>query len=332
MTQEAIDIRTGESTVEDRRAPAPEAVERPRTPTDLQRPAFLLNFPFSYTTEVANNVWMEELADEERTPDLKQVMTQFLELYRYLASEGLVYVLPTPRLEDLQDLVFTANLGIVLGHLEHSPVVISNFESEPRRGETEVGVRFFESMGYEVEVSPHKFEGEAELKHLHDNVYAGGYGQRSEREAYEWMERTYDMTVVKLRETDPYLYHLDCSVFPITREDTLVCTELFEREEVAELERHTNNIDVGADECFAGICNSVRLSNTILSGSHLQNMKAGTEEYAEEIKKNRRLEDIAAQLAMEVGYFNLAEFHKGGALLSCMVMHLNRYSYAFKLV
>ncbi len=288
---------------------------------------FLMCPPEHFDVLYAINPWM----DVDVTIDHELARRQWDALVAALIRAGAEVELLDAQ-PGLPDLVFTANLGIVLGHLENNPVVISNFESEPRRGETEVGVRFFESMGYEVAVSPHKFEGEAELKHLHDNVYAGGYGQRSEREAYEWMERTYDMTVVKLRETDPYLYHLDCSVFPITDEDTLVCTELFEREEVAELERHTNIIDVGADECFAGICNSVRLSNTILSGSHLQNMQAGTEEYAEEIKKNRRLEDIAAQLAMEVGYFNLAEYHKGGALLSCMVMHLNRYSYAFKLV
>jgi len=70
-----------------------------------------------------------------------------------------VYVLPTPRIEGLQDLVFTANLGIVLIHLDPAPVVVSNFTSEPRRGEPEVGEPFFESMGYPVHFSPHRFEG-----------------------------------------------------------------------------------------------------------------------------------------------------------------------------
>ena len=50
-----------------------------------------------------------------------------------------------------------------------------------------------------------------------------------------------------------------------------------------------------------------------------------------ELAKNRRLEDIAASLAFEVCYFNLSEFMKGGALLSCMAMHLNRNSYSFAL-
>ncbi len=305
----------------------------PRNPTELARPAFLLNPPFSYSTAAANNIWMEELDDEERKPDHQRAMAQFLEVYRYLAAEALVYLLPTPQVEGLQDLVFTANLGIVLEHRDGDPsVVISNFTSEPRRGETPVGVAFFEAMGYDTQVSPSRFEGEAELKHLHDNVYVGGYGIRSDKATYEWMERTFDMKVVPLGHDDPYLYHLDCSIFPLTREDTLVCTELYERDELAELERHTNIIDVSIDDAYAGICNSVRVANTILNASHIHELKAGTEDYRNEISKNRRLEDIASDNAFEVNFFNLSEYHKGGALLSCMVMHLNRFSYAFKLV
>ena len=49
------------------------------------------------------------------------------------------------------------------------------------------------------------------------------------------------------------------------------------------------------------------------------------------MRKNRELEDLAIRLGLEVCYFNLSEYHKGGALLSCMVMHLNRRSYSFSL-
>jgi N-dimethylarginine dimethylaminohydrolase len=308
---------------------APARIQGPR---DIRRPAFLLNPPFSYSTDVANNVWMQELSDEERQPNQTRAMSQFLEVYDFLAADGLVYLLPTPRGCDLQDLVFTANLGVVLEHLETPTVVISNFTSEPRRGETPVGEQFFASMGFDVHVSPHKFEGEAELKHLRDDVYVGGHGQRSEADSYKWMQDTFGMTVVPLRMTDPYLYHLDCSVFPLTREDTMVCTELYETEEIIALEKHTNIIDVSVSDAYAGICNSVRLSNIILNSSHIHELRAGTEDHRNELHKNRSLEDIAVDRALEVSYFNLSEYHKGGALLSCMVMHLNRFSYAFKLV
>jgi N-dimethylarginine dimethylaminohydrolase len=289
-------------------------------------------FPFSLSTAVPNNPWMVDIPPERRQPDHRRAYKQFLEVYRFLSSEGLVYLLPAPASCGLQDIVYTANLGVVLEHLpERDVAVLSRFTSEPRRNETEIGVRFFRDLGYDCHVPPATFEGDAELKHLHDNVYAGGYGIRSERETYEWMERKFGMTVVPLRLTEPYLYHLDCTVFPITRQDTLVCTELYEPDEVAGLERHTNIIDVSVEEAFSGICNSVRLSNTIMNSSHIHELKAGTEDYDHELQKNRRLEDIAIRLAFEVNYFNLSEYHKSGALLSCMVMHLNRYSYNFRL-
>jgi N-dimethylarginine dimethylaminohydrolase len=120
-------------------------------------------------------------------------------------------------------------------------------------------------------------------------------------------------------------------VFPVTREDTLVCTELFEEDEVRQIEEVTNIIDVSVDECYAGICNSVRYHNSLLNASHIHSLKAGSQEYCEELQKNRKLEDIAIKLGLEVSYFNLSEYHKSGALLSCMVMHLNRNSYTFTL-
>jgi N-dimethylarginine dimethylaminohydrolase len=310
-----------------------ESTTAPANPTQLTRPAFLMNVPFSYSAEVANNIWMEEIPEADRVPDHRQAMAQFFSLYSYLAAEALVTVLPTPVTTGLQDLVFTANLGLVLDHrADRNTVVISKYTSDPRKAETPVGVDFFRAMGYETFVPPTRFEGEAEIKHLHDDVYVGGYGQRSDPETYDWMARTFDMTVVKLRMTDPYLYHLDCSVFPVTNEKTLVCTELYERAELAELEKHTEIVDVTVPDAYTGICNSLRLNNVLLNSSHIHTLKAGTEEYQKELSKNRRLEDIASSLGMEVRYFNLSEYHKGGALLSCMVMHLNRFSYAFKLL
>ncbi len=316
----------------ERAVPQPGVVSPWLNPTQLERPAFLLNFPFSYATGAPNNPWMTDLAPDKRQPDFKRAAVQFLELYRNISAEGLVYLLPTPRGAPLQDLLYTANLGIVLHHLPgQNTVVISNFASPPRRGETPVGVKFFQDMGYEVHVPPTKFEGEAELKHLYDNLYVGGYGIRSEKETYDWMEQNFDMRIIKLREVEPYLYHLDCSIFPITKENTLVCTELFTKKERAELEKVTNIIDVTVDESFSGICNSVRLPNQVLNSSHIHDLKAGTEDYQFELQKNRKLEDIVANLALEVSYFNLSEFHKSGALLSCMVMHLNRQSYRIAL-
>ncbi len=298
----------------------------------LPQPVFLMCPPFTYSTALANNIRMEEMDDEKRKPDSRRALTQFFQVYRYLASEGLVYVLPSRKDARLQDQVFVANLGIVLEHDGFgNSVIVSNYTSEARRGESPVGAAFFRSMGFDVHESPALFEGEAELKHLYGNVYIGGYGIRSEEAAYEWMENTFDMKVIKVRMHDPYLFHLDTLVFPLTNEKTIVCTERFDQKDVAELEKHTEIIDVSADDAYSGICNSVRVGNTVVTSSHIHELKRGTEDHSHEVKKNRRLEDILAEVALEVKYFNLSEYHKGGGLLSCMVMHLNRFSYQLDL-
>jgi N-dimethylarginine dimethylaminohydrolase len=302
-------------------------------PTTLDKPAYLMCLPFSHSAATPNNIWMEELSESERIIDRRLALNQCLALYHCLAADAVVYLLPTPARCRLQDLVFTANLGVVLEHLPDKDIaLVSNFTSEPRRDESPIGRDFLRAMGYRAEIVPYRFEGEAELKHLHDNVYLGGCGLRSERRAYEWMEERFDMHIIKVKEVDPYLYHLDCSVFPLTHEDTLVCTELFSPQGIAAIEQHTNVIDVSADACYSGICNSVRLYGTILNASNLHDLRAGSREYADEIAKNRMLEDIASGLGLEVVYVNLSEYLKSGALLSCMIMHLNRRSYAYRLV
>src|SRR6266550_3473393 len=111
-------------------------------PTQFERPAFLMNFPFSYATGFANNPWMEDMKGDKRQPDFLRAAVQFFAVYQNISAEGLVYVLPTPRATDLQDLMYTANLGIILDHLpDKNTVVISNFTSAPRSGETAVGVK-----------------------------------------------------------------------------------------------------------------------------------------------------------------------------------------------
>ncbi|MBU1658183.1 amidinotransferase [bacterium] len=297
-------------------------------PTSLERPAYLLNVPFSLQAMTSNNVWMEELKPNERHIDIKKAIKQFLQLYNFMAAESVVYLLPTPRLQGLQDLVYTANLGIVVDHLpDHNTVILSNFSSKVRIPETLVGEKFFQEMGYDVVIPPYHFEGEAELKHLFGNVYVGGYGIRSDKRAYTWMEEQFDMKIITLKETDPYLYHLDCTVFPLTKENTLLSTGMYTKAEIKQLEGLTNIIDISNDDAFSGICNSVRMGNILLNASNIHEMKKSDQYYESERQKNRTLEDIASNYGFEAAFFNTSEFLKSGALLSCMVMHLNRKSY-----
>jgi N-dimethylarginine dimethylaminohydrolase len=307
--------------------------EFPSNVGQLEIPSFLMCLPLSYSTVEPNNAWMTDLSSDDREIAPSKAMRQFQSLYQFVASRAIVQLLPIPASCKLQDLVFVANLGLVLEHLpEKDTVILSNFRSLPREGETEVGLKFFQSMGYKTYVPKTKFEGEAELKHLRDNIYIGGYGLRSDRETFEQLEEHFGMKIIKVKETDEHLYHLDCSIFPLTKEKTVVCTEMFSESELAELERHTEIIPVTRLEALPGLCNSVRLGNVILNGSHIHSLARQSNDYALELGKNRKLEDIATANGFELAFFNLSEYQKGGAALSCMMMHMNRSSYHHRLL
>jgi len=303
--------------------------------SDLDLPAFLMNFPTSFSAKEPNNVWMDDLSKEDLIVDQEVAMAPWMDLYNLIGSSGICQILPTPIDCSLQDLVFTANLGVCLSHEGYrDQIILSNFTTKPRIGEENIGYNHFISSGYTVHHCPHKFEGEAELKHLKDNIYVGGYGQRTEIETYNWMEKTFDMKIIKVKSMNPKLYHFDCVCFPITEKAIMLASHEISKESVKELEEVMEIIHVPSKYATAGVTNNVRLHNLILNSSDINDIDAQeeSEDFELERDKNLFLEDIAVSLGMEPIFVNLSEYMKGGALLSCMVMHLNRFSYKIELM
>ena len=301
------------------------------TPSQLHLQSYVMNFPFSLSTANPNNIWMQELNEEELQINRPKAYKQFMDLYNFMSGQSLVYLLPSEG--NFQDQVYVANLGLQLPHIKDENVILlSNFTSEPRMGEEYVGKKFFSQMGYSTHISPYKWEGEADIKHLYDNVYIGGYGQRSDIETYRWMEQNFDMEILKVNMVDEYLYHLDCSVFPLNDHQTLIATELFEDEELATIERYTEIIPVDTEDALCGMTNSVRMGNMILCASNIAEMKKTDEYYEGEKHKIESLEKICSNAGMEPVIFNLSEYMKSGAMLSCMVMHLNRVDHSKSLL
>jgi N-dimethylarginine dimethylaminohydrolase len=293
------------------------------TPSQLHLQSYVMNFPFSLSTADPNNIWMQELTDDELQINRPKAYKQFMDLYNFMSGQSLVYLLPSEG--NYQDQVYVANLGLQLPHIkDENTILLSNYTSDPRKGEELVGQKFFNQMGYKTHISPYKWEGEADIKHLYDNVYIGGYGIRSNIKTYEWMEENFDMEIIKVAMTDEYMYHLDCSIFPLNNDQTLVATELYTPEELSAIEQHTEIIPVDTDDALCGMTNSVRMGNMILCASNIAELKKSHEYYEMEKHKIESLEKICSNAGMEPVIFNLSEYMKSGAMLSCMVMHLNR--------
>jgi len=293
------------------------------TPSQLPIQSYLMNFPFTFSTNDPNNIWMKEMSEEELTINRPKAYKQFMDLYNFMAGQSLVCLLPSEG--NFQDLVYVANLGLHLPNIkDQNHILLSNFTSLPRQGEEYVGKKFFDQMGYTTHISPYKWEGEADIKYLNDNVYIGGYGIRSDIKTYQWMEEKFNMKIIKVQMVDKYMYHLDCSIFPLNKQKTMVCTELYDKTELAHISRYTDIININIEDSTYGIANSVRLGNMILCASNISELNKTDEYYEGEKHKISSLEKICSDEGMEPVIFNLSEYMKSGAMLSCMVMHLNR--------
>jgi len=290
-------------------------------------PVFAMSPPFYLDTGEANNAFMQELSPAERKIDRNKALVQFLQIYNFLSSVGLVYLVPS--YPGLQDQPFVANLGVVLPHLKDYTVVVSTFRSPPRRGETLPGFAFLKMLGVEnvVDICPKYFEGEADAKYLRDNIYIMSYGMRTTSAAIKWFADTYDMNIIPIRLKNPEAYHLDCLIFPLTREKIVVATSEIDSHEIKALEKVAEIIAAPKEIMVAGATNCVRVRRLVLVGSDIRQLSAKDADYAVQRQLVDFVEKTAADNSMESVVFNISEFGKSGAALSCLVMHLNYFDF-----
>jgi len=280
----------------------------------------ILCLPVYLDTSIANNIWMKKLEKKGQIKvDRSKMFLQFLEFYSYIASLAIVYLQPPKK--GLQDQVYITNAAVRLPHLP-DVFVLSKFKAEGRQGEEQEVKPLLNALGYRTIQCPYFFEGEAELKWIDKNVYIGGYGIRTSLEALKWIAKNFDAVIIPLKEQDEFLYHLDCHVFPITNDHVLVYTGDKPDTSIKAIEKYANVIPVNKACAYAGITNSVRVGTIVFNATNINELKRDDEDFAKEKEKNETLEKICRELGLELVFFNMSEFLKSGALLSCCVLHV----------
>jgi arginine dihydrolase len=284
----------------------------------------LLCPPKYMSASITNNEWMERLPEEDRQVNVDKAMAQFQALYSLFSQDAIVYLLPPKK--GLQDQVYITNAGMVLPHL-YKTIILSKFKAEGRPGEEIEVAKFMEMMDYQQVFCPYYFEGEAELKWLRDNIYIGGYGQRTDINAHEWLEREFNCQIVKIKETDKLRYHLDCNIFCLNREVILFAKDQVKSHELKEMEKVAECIPIDRVSSQWSLTNSLRIGSIIYNGTDISELKKDDKNYPIEKKKNEDLEKICQHYGLELVFVNMSEFSKSGAALSCCILHLNYIGY-----
>jgi N-dimethylarginine dimethylaminohydrolase len=194
-------------------------------------------------------------------------------------------------------------------------------------GEETIGKQFFSAMNFTTYQAPTFFEGAADIKYLGIKngvpTFIGGYGIRTDKRTYSWMMDNFNVNIIPAKMYDPYLYHLDCNVFPIDPENTLMNTKSFSKEDLVKIEKVTNIIPVTEDDAYGGTCNSVLANGVVLNASSISSMKRTDKYYEEEVKRINHLTKICVDLGKELATFDISQYYLSGAMLSCMIMPLN---------
>jgi N-dimethylarginine dimethylaminohydrolase len=274
-------------------------------------------------TKIQNNAWMTEVKNKEELKiDREKFMGEWYALYDIVSANALVYLLPPKK--GLQDMTYVNSFICIFDPVtKKDNIVLSKFIALGREGEEKVAGKFLKDLGYSVFQSPYNFEGYPELKKINDTTYIGGYGIRSDIRALEWIEKTFHINIIKIKEKDPYLYHLDCSVFVLNKDNIMAYTNYMDKKTIKEIEKIVEIHPVTQVAAYQGICNSARVGDFILNASSLDFMKVTDKYYREEEQKNEELEIIADKIGLEVIYISLSESMKSGALLSCHITPLN---------
>lgn len=213
---------------------------------------------FSVLYEI--NPWMRQgvVVDVDRAHEQWADLKQTLE-----AAGAAVEVLPAA--EDLPDLVFTANAGLVNG----TQFVPSRFRYPERQAEVPHDVAWFKERGFEVTELPDDVsqEGAGDALPFAGAVLAG-YRWRSDEASYPHVARLTGADIRAIELVDSRLYHLDLTFCPLDERRAIVAPSAWSAEGARVVEDLVPEpLVLSADEALGFSANSIVVGTTVVMPS-----------------------------------------------------------------
>lgn len=211
----------------------------------------------------------------------------------------------------LEDMVFCANQTMLgLDARMRKVCLLGSMRHPSRRREVAAFESFFRGAGYDIVRLSRPgvfFEGAGDaLWHPGRRLIWGGYGFRSDAEAYEEVSEVFDAPVVLLKLVNERYYHLDTCFCPLTPESVLIHAPAFDPESLGVILALFPTVIV-ADEREAErllACNAAVLE----SGRAI--IQSGAVNSAQRMRS----------MGLEVMETDTSEFIKSGGSVFCMKM------------
>lgn len=262
------------------------------------------------------NVHMEgHIGDVDKNKAMQQWQDLKAVFERLKEETGIVEeVLVIPGAEGLEDMVFTANQSFPWLLDGEKVVIMSKMRHESRRKEVPYFEEFYKSQGYrpihlqETEL----FEGRGDvILHYGRNLIYGGFGHRSDPEAYNEIARVLKCPVLTLKLVDPRFYHLDTCFIPVDEETVFLTTAAFTDKGMMTIERMFKNIiDIPLEEAAENFALNATCMYDRSSGVKIAIIQQGSTTMNEELRKQ----------GFDVIEVDTSEYMKSGGSVFCMKM------------
>jgi len=224
----------------------------------------LMCLPKFYDIKYVINTWMiDNLYQANKNLAWDQWAKLYLTLVDIIGADNIRCITGH---ENLPDMTFAANAGLVLG----KTVILSNFWHLERRPEKEIFKRWFKNEGYAIlELPDHVFfEGEGDALFDDDKRLWVGYGFRSDKKAADIIRglgiETHSVSLI-----DPRFYHLDTCFAPLSKGHLLYYPEAFDKISQYEIEDQfsyhpSQLIPVSEEDALNFACNAINLGDYII--------------------------------------------------------------------
>jgi arginine dihydrolase len=243
------------------------------------------------------------------SPDRAKARSQWLALGSALKECGCEIEVIDP-VSGLEDMVFAAN-QIFVGYKEGTGkfMVPSRMVHPSRQREVPFYTEWFRKRGYkviELAFGEDYLEGHGDLLwHPDDSRVYAGYGFRSTRGGVEKFTAAVSrmgIPVVPLQLVDPYCYHLDTCLSPLSNDAALIYPGAFSSESFATLSKYWTRIhELAADEAHRFLGNGIAVNGRYLTPYVTPHLEAIL-----------RHEDLIPLIV------ETSEFEKAGGSLFCM--------------
>jgi N-dimethylarginine dimethylaminohydrolase len=234
---------------------------------------------------------------------------------KWVANALLDEILVIEGAQNCEDMVFCANQSFPFIDVNHNKqVILSKMKHASRQKEVPFFKDFYFQLGYNcLELNQTElFEGMGDtIPHPGKQLYYGGYGHRSNADAFEEISKLTQTPIIPLELVSDNFYHLDTCFVPLSENAVMLCKDAFTEAGLEQIKQFFKKIYyIDKEEAIDTFC----------LNAHVINYPENNKKVAVLQKGSVQAKKALLHEGFEIEEIETTAFMKSGGSVFCMKM------------